>query len=288
MPLNLRVFLDQSLGFVLLQVSQQDAGANLEKIVAQQDSLVTRTVLLALVPVVVAFSFIVFVFYRARREAYFKHKETELKLSIVEGELKALRAQINPHFIFNCLNSIHHYMHQQDLAKAGAYLVKFSQLIRHVLESSAHRLVPLSEEMEANRIYLQLEALRMGPALDFDLICSPDLDPDKICVPPMLVQPFVENAVWHGVAGGGKVEVVFTPGDDRHILCTVRDTGREQAPKSEIDLSTNVRKTSMGVSLMQERFDTLNQRYGTQSGFTISDRSDAIGKQVVIRLPFED
>lgn len=252
------------------------------------ETLITRTVLIALVPVVVAFSFIVFVFYRARREAFFKQKEAELKLNIAKGELKALRAQINPHFIFNCLNSIHHYMHGPDAARAGDYLIKFSQLIRHVLESSEQRMVSLSDELEANRIYIQLEQLRMNYTFAFVIQCESTLDPEKIQVPPMLIQPFVENAIWHGIAPGGTVELFVDTHNDRHLKCIVKDNGNPGG-KASVDLSNTVKKTSLGMTLMQERFDTLNQLYETEASFTIANRDDGVsGKQVTLIIPYED
>jgi sensor histidine kinase YesM len=250
---------------------------------------VERAVLLALVPVVVAFSFIVFVFYRAKRESFFKQKETEMKLTVAQVELKALRAQINPHFIFNCLNSIHHYIHQQDATLAGSYLVKFSQLIRHVLESSTQRIVPLMDEIEANRIYMQLEQLRMNNAFEFSIVWHEEINPEEVCIPPMLIQPFLENSIWHGVSNGGKIEVEFGKMDSDHILCTIKDNGKNQHEKSSIDLSTKVKKTSLGMSLMRERFDTLNQVSTGKAGFTFSEREDGLpGKQVTIMIPFED
>ncbi|MCR9015510.1 sensor histidine kinase [Aquiflexum gelatinilyticum] len=249
---------------------------------------IERAVLLALVPVVVAFSFIVFVFYRAKRESFFKQKETEMKLAVAQVELKALRAQINPHFIFNCLNSIHHYMHQQDAAVAGSYLVKFSQLIRHVLESSTQRIVPLVDEIEANKIYMQLEQLRMNNSFEFSILWTSDINPDEVCIPPMLIQPFLENSIWHGISSGGKVEVEFGIKDPDHILCTIKDNGKKQHVKSEIDLSTKVKKTSLGMSLMRERFETLNQVSSGKAEFTFLEREDGVpGKQVIITIPFE-
>jgi len=269
-----------------------DTKVPLNLIVSQQEEArlqVQRAVLLALVPVVVAFSFIVFVFYRAKRESYFKQKEIEMKLAVSQGELKALRAQINPHFIFNCLNSIHHYIHQNDAAVAGNYLVKFSQLIRHVLESSTQRIVSLADEIQANTIYLQLEQMRMNNSFEFSMQCEEGINSEEVCIPPMLIQPFLENSIWHGIASGGKIEVDFSFMDQDHIRCTIKDNGNGNHEKSQIDLSTKVKKTSMGMSLMRERFETLNRVSSGEAGFIFSEREDGIpGKQVIITIPFEN
>jgi LytS/YehU family sensor histidine kinase len=275
---------------IVQQLPQADVQSIVSKqIIDAQDAQVQRTVLLALVPVVVAFSFIVFVFYRARREAFFKQSEAELKLNIARGELKALRAQINPHFIFNCLNSIHHYMHGADAVRAGDYLIKFSQLIRHVLESSEQRMVPLADEVEANRIYIQLEQLRMNQAFTYEITCDAALDPEKIQIPPMLIQPFVENAIWHGLTTGGTLQLYFNNHDDQHLSCIITDSGSATTTKPDVDLSHAVKKTSLGMALMHERFDTLNQVSGAKASFTVSDRTDGFaGKQVTLIIPYED
>ena len=271
-----------------LLIFQQAGVSESAKLIAQENEMVQQLVLLALVPVVIAFSFIVFVFYRARREAYFQKKETDLKLSIAEGELKALRAQINPHFIFNCLNSIHHYMHSNDVPRAGDYLIKFSKLIRYVLESSALRFVPLADEIDANRIYIQLEQLRMNHTFTFEISCSDQLQPDNLEIPPMLIQPFVENAIWHGVSTGGHLELHFAPFKEEHIQCTIKDKGKTSSVREAHDLAGVVKKTSLGMSLMRERFDTLNHVHGTKASFTLTDRTDGVeGKQVTLIIPFQ-
>jgi len=269
-------------------IFQQTSPMQAHELIARENEMVQQLVLLALVPVVIAFSFVVFVFYRARREAHFQKKETEFKLSLAEGELKALRAQINPHFIFNCLNSIHHYMHSNDVARAGDYLVKFSKLIRYVLESSAQRFVPLADEIDANRIYIQLEQLRMNHTFTFEIFTDSELDTDNLEIPPMLIQPFVENAIWHGVTSGGHLELHFAPFNDQHIQCIIKDGGKVNGGRTDYDLAGVVKKTSLGMSLMRERFDTLNQVHGTQASFTLTDRTDSSdGKQVTLTIPFK-
>ncbi|MCF1752089.1 sensor histidine kinase [Mariniradius sediminis] len=246
-------------------------------------------VIFALFPVLIAFSFLIFVFYRSRREAVFREKETELQLQKTEVALKALKAQINPHFIFNCLNSIHHYMYQHPVQEAGNYLLKFSQQIRYVLESSEVKMVPLADEIEANKNYLELEQLRVNHAFGFKFVVDPTLDTESIHIPPMLIQPFLENAVWHGVAGGGEIEINISQWDDWHLLCQIQDSGNGGHFENDFDLKTKVKKTSLGMSLMKERFAMLNQMNGKNAGFSIEERTDGIsGKIVKLRIPFED
>jgi LytS/YehU family sensor histidine kinase len=269
----------------------QGAPASVSSLVEQQNDQVQRALLLVLIPVVVAFSFIVFVFYRSKRETFFKQHEAYLKLSIAEGELKALRAQMSPHFIFNCLNSIHHYMHTNQ-AQAGEYLVKFSQLIRHVLESSAVRMVPLMDEVEANKNYIRLEQLRLNHSFDFEIHFSEGLPVENIHIPPMLIQPFIENSIWHGLsqAGkGGRIDIFFTEMDDRHIQCVIEDNGKVSEAKSELDLSRVIKKTSMGMALIQERINLINSLNGTKAKFEIQLRpDDKAGKRVILVIPYED
>jgi len=259
-----------------------------------EDSQLVAVIIFTLLPTVVAFSFIVFVFYRARRESFFKQKEAELKLSISEVEMKALRSQINPHFIFNCLNSIHHYMHSNDLKLAGEYLVKFSQLIRHVLETSYSRMITLGDDLQALRLYIQLEQLRLNHSFDFVINTDDFSDLDSVNIPPMLIQPFVENSIWHGLnhrGAGGMIRIKVTRDNDM-LKCTIEDNGYEKTEKASNDLSMMVKKTSLGMSLIQERLEVVNTLYKVKAGYTMSDIIDGennkCGKKVELLLPYEE
>jgi len=246
-------------------------------------------VFFALIPVILAFSFLIFVFYRSKREAVLREKETQLQLQNTEVAFKALKAQINPHFIFNCLNSIHHYMYQHPVQEAGNFLLKFSRQIRYVLESSEQKMVPLSDELEANKNYLELEQMRLNHSFSFTMEVDKSLDPEIVHIPPMLIQPFLENAVWHGVAGGGKIEIRISLWDDNHLLCQILDEKNGELVDLGNNLNEKVKKTSMGIHLMEERFRMLNQMSGKNSGFKITDREDgAPGKVINLRIQFED
>lgn len=244
-------------------------------------------ILVGLLPVILAFSFIIFVIYRSRRESDFRRRETELKLSKAEGELKALRAQINPHFIFNCLNSIHHFIQSQDPMQASEYLIKFSLLIRYVLESSAKNWVCMEEELEANKNYLDLEKLRRQEDFSFHFQIDEGISSSTYLIPPMLIQPFLENAVWHGVNAKGIIGLHISRHDATHISILISDNGAVKAEKSEIDLSRMVKKSSMGLQLMEDKFKNLNELRGTQASFEINQEA-GIGTQVRLLIPFEE
>ncbi len=271
------------LGLIFLSINQ----VILLSIPADSSSSeVQFAILLGLFPVVLAFSFIIFVIYRSRREADVRKRETELKLSRAEGELKALRAQINPHFIFNCLNSIHHFIQSQEPKQASDYLIKFSKLIRYVLESSAKNWVSLEEELEANRLYLELEKLRVNQAFSFEFVVEDGIIPSQTYIPPMLIQPFLENAVWHGLSQKGKISMKIYSNGGSSIYCQITDEGAGRIAKSEYDLSKFVKKSSLGINLMKERFTTLRELRGLEAGFEIQE-TEGMGRKVLLKIPFE-
>ncbi|SFT41135.1 Histidine kinase [Algoriphagus locisalis] len=244
-----------------------------------------KAIILGLLPILVAFSFIVFVIYRSKREAEFKEKETVLRLKSAEGELKALKAQINPHFIFNCLNSIHHYIQSNDSKSAGIYLIKFSQLVRYVLESTSKNWVSLEEELETNRNYLELEQMRNNGAFSFDFVCAGSISPSEIFIPPMLIQPFLENAVWHGVSKNGHILLSLAILNDTYLECKVENKGQAIDEKMPYDLSNLIKKSSMGLQLMRDRFESLNALRGFQSGFEFGEAVSG-SKVVTLKFPY--
>jgi hypothetical protein len=258
--------------------------------VEQQD--IFKIALFSLIPFIVAFSFIVFVFYRNRREAKFRAEEAELKQQVAEMEMKALRAQINPHFIFNCLNSIHRFMDANKLDQAGEYLIKFSNLIRMVLENSMHREVELNDDLFTLRLYIEMEQVRMNYTFDYEISVDPSVDVYHTLVPPLIIQPFVENSIWHGLnnkAEQGTLRVSVSRRDDT-LVYSIEDDGVK--PKlAEAVLEQNVKKKSLGMSLTKERLDILNQTHKTsRAGFTVHDKLDNknhyAGKRVELWVPF--
>lgn len=272
--------------FMMLFLLQEEPQSIPSAVSTNTETDVFLVLMGGLVPVVLAFAFIIFVIYRSRREADARKRETELKLSRAEGELKALRAQINPHFIFNCLNSIHHFIQSQEPKQASEYLIKFSKLIRYVLESSSKNWVSLEEELEANRLYLELEQLRVNQAFNFEFEVEDGILPSETYIPPMLIQPFLENAVWHGLSQDGEIRMDFQKNGGEAISCQITDKGAGRIEKPEYDLSKFVKKSSLGINLMSERFTTLRELRGLEADFEIQEIEGG-GRKVFLKIPFE-
>jgi LytS/YehU family sensor histidine kinase len=276
------------MGLLLLLFLQQDTlAADSTKVDPSISDEVSMAVLLGLLPVVLGFSFIMFVVYRSRREAEVKKRETEYRLSKAEGDLKALRAQINPHFIFNSLNSIHHFILKQNSEQASAYLIKFSKLIRYVLESSEKTWVSLEEELEANDQYLELERLRMENSFEFQVEIAENVVPENTFIPPMLIQPFLENAVWHGLSREGRIQLKIQKSSPTYLECLISDEGLARVEKEPFDLSNMVKKSSLGIHLMEERFKTLNQWRELEAGYEFEELKEG-GRQVILKIPYEE
>ena len=136
---------------------------------------------------------------KEKQLADFGQKNAELQQQRTEMEMQALRAQMNPHFIFNSLNSINRFILQNNRAQASEYLTKFSKLVRMILQNSQASLITLESELESLELYLNLEALRFNYHFDYNITVPKDLDIEVLQVPPLILQPYVENAIWHGL-----------------------------------------------------------------------------------------
>lgn len=240
----------------------------------------------SLLPLVVVFIFLFFVVYRSRREAAFRKREFELELSKSSMEMRALRSQVNPHFIFNCLASIQHFISKNDNKQAEYYLVRFSRLIRQVLENSTQNMVALAEDLEALEMYVEMERLRLKNQFDFDLRTNDSIDPDEIFIPPLIIQPLIENAIWHGVgAGDDKAEITvdIKPGE-KYIECTVENPIQKSEKKK-----VSYKRKSLGLVLIKERLELLNSIYNTNCKLEQDDlkKDDYLFKQIKIQIPFE-
>jgi len=221
-----------------------------------------------------------------------KQLEAEFEMKIAETEMVALRAQMNPHFIFNCLNSIKLYTLENDSSTASAYLTKFSQLIRLVLENSRTGKVTLKKELETLELYVELESMRFKEKVKFDLFVDPEIDQQYVELPPLLLQPYVENAIWHGLMhkpGGGTISVHITQPNEflLHVEISDNGIGREKAMEHK-SKSATVQK-SFGLKMTSERLEVLNQIYKTKTEVDIVDLKDSDGNssgtKIILDIP---
>ena len=219
------------------------------------------------------------------QEALFHHR-------MAETEMTALRSQMNPHFIFNCLNSIKLYATENDSTKASDYLSKFSKLIRMVLENSRSERVTLQNELDTLRLYLDMETMRFKQKLAYRIIVEPGIDAQFLELPPLLIQPYVENAIWHGLMhqpqGGTVIVSVAQPHDD-YITITIADDGVGRARAAALKSKSANDRRSFGMKLTSDRIALINQLYQTQTAVTIHDlvspTGDAQGTEVVLVIP---
>lgn len=208
---------------------------------------------------------------------------------IQELRLKLLGANMNPHFTFNVLNSIQSFMNQKDLVSANEFLARFSHLIRINLESSQQSFVPLEQEIERLETYLSLEKMRFGEKLSYAITVDPQLDLDETTVLAMLVQPYVENAIWHGILPkkSGLVEIIIAPFNTDSYTITVRDNGVGLAQRD----SRTQQHRSLSMKLNHERLDLLTRSRKQRFSVEAHDREEAGdetgGTVVTITLPLE-
>jgi tetratricopeptide (TPR) repeat protein len=222
--------------------------------------------------------------YKRKRNAQIKQAEIEFKNEIIDTEMKALRAQMNPHFIFNSLNSIGDYIAKNNTKLADEYLAKFAKLMRLILENSEKKEVPLTDDLKALELYMQLEALRMNQKFTYQIKVDDEIDIENTLVPPLMLQPFVENSIWHGISnkeGIGNI-LVHIKKEGEMINCVVEDDGigrKQAAEKSEITQS----KKSLGMKITKARIDILNKVKNATAAVQLFDLAQ--GTRVEVKLP---
>lgn len=210
---------------------------------------------------------------------------------LLELEAKALRAQMNPHFIFNCMNSIKSLIQKNDQEKAITYLTTFSKLIRTIFQNSDKREISLYDEIETCRLYTQLESMRFGNKFNYHFNVDKTIDLKSVKVPALIIQPFIENAIWHGIMSkedGGIVTVTVNK-VDHNILCIIDDTGvgREVSKKNKFMDETSSYQ-SKGVHLTQSRLNLDNLLNERNASIETVDKKDSngmpTGTTVIVRI----
>ena len=212
--------------------------------------------------------------------------------------MQALRAQMNPHFIFNCLNSINRFIFMNETKVASDYLTRFSRLIRMVLLHSQKKLVALEDELEMLRLYLDLERLRFKDAFDYSITTTNIVDAGAIFIPPLLLQPFCENAVWHGLMHKetkGHLNIIISEvnsEEEKVLHCVIEDDGIGREKAAELKSKSAENEKSMGLKITTERLALLNQENNFSTFYKIEDvlnkDNEVVGTRVQLKIRFKE
>ena len=225
------------------------------------------------------------IFYKIRKEALEKKKDAEFTAQVADTEMKALRAQMNPHFIFNSLNSINDYIDKNDTAKATLYTTRFAKLMRIILENSEQKEISLGEDLKALELYMQLERMRLQNKFTYEIKVDENIDRDNTLIPPLILQPFVENSIWHGLSkkqGEGKILIHIEKEGDM-INCIVEDNGigiPDSLTAAEPDI---LNKKSFGMKITRARIDIINKLKKSNAAITMSGHEG--GTKIEVKLP---
>jgi hypothetical protein len=252
-----------------------------------------RTWWFVLGSIIVSGSLVTFLIYRRLRQIRLREGEkTELNRRAADMELKALRAQMNPHFIFNAMNSIQNFIIRNESESAHRYLSKFSKLIRNVLDNSKNKLVPLEQELETLELYLELESLRFEHKFTYAFIIDPSIDMNFAEIPSMLIQPYVENAIWHGLLHrpeNGKITISMTLTENDIIRCMIEDNGVGRRRSQELKKNMVRTHKSVGMEVTRERLEIINKTSNSDLSVHVTDLYDDAGNpcgtRVIIYIP---
>lgn len=243
--------------------------------------------------------FSIFLLYRSFRnkkhnlELQEQKNISEYRQQVAELEVKSLRSQMNPHFIFNSLNSIRNYIVRNEPHIASNYLAQFANLMRKILDASQQNFIYVDEEIDILKLYLELELMRFSQRFQYQIIMDPEVESANYKIPSMVLQPFIENAIWHGLLnkedGHGSLTIQFmeVPHDDRCIICEITDNGVGREKSAEYNHSLK-RHKSKGLDITRERLTRLSGGQ-LEEPFKFIDLFDEQGNpsgtKVIIYLP---
>ena len=232
--------------------------------------------------------FTILAFYNMYQRRNIRNMNRELN-----SRMEALRAQMNPHFISNALNAIDSLVNQNRNKEASYYIIQFSRLCRIILNNSRSESIPLGEELDMLKYFMNLEKLRMDDRLQYQFELDKTLNKDQIAVPPMILQPFVENAIWHGIVpktGPGLVSIKTIKKDDNLYQCIVEDNGVGRVRSAQLKAESVMSRPSFGLAITEERIEKLYQLKGSQivTEDLYHPDGSAAGTRVTITLPIQN
>ena len=251
--------------------------------------------------VVLVFIGAVFLFFKLRENRIKKEqvRQTAINKQIAEIRMTALRGQMNPHFIFNSLNSIQHFITIRDKEEALNYLSKFSKLIRKILENSWENTVSISNELQLLELYVQLEQLRFNNKFDYHISIDQKIDVENLEIPPLLIQPYIENAILHGLINKNDKGDLWLSLERNNglLVCKIEDNGIGRAKAQEIEQGKVSRHKSLGIKVTEERISGLfalldyNMEVVVEDLFTKQspgEMQQPAGTRVTISIPVKD
>ena len=280
---------DNQINLLTFQNELQEAKVKRQAIF--RNALIGGVILTLIIAALVIFS----LRHRLKSQRILSRKNEEIRISnfnqqISELELKAIKAQMNPHFVFNCMNSINRMILNGRKLEASRYLTKFSGLIRKVLENSESSRVTLNDELAILESYLRLEQLRFKDKIKHKLEIDPGIDPDTTYIPSMILQPVIENAIWHGLMHkkeGGEISV-FMEKEDSFLKCRVEDNGVGREVSKLLKTENSMKNKSFGLDLTEKRL-RLMSRTELLNPIRIEDLKDqddqVIGTRVNLLIP---
>ncbi len=224
-----------------------------------------------------------------RNKNYLNKQRNELILQqkMNEMETQAKQAMMNPHFVFNALNSIQQYMQENDKQAVNRYLTKFSRLIRMNLDLATRRYITLEEEFEKLKLYLEIEQLRFGDKLTFDFSIEGNLEIDVINIPSMILQPFVENAIWHGIMPSviiGHIKVTAgSVNNERTLRLQVIDNGIGINNSKNLSKARNHK--SLGMQITIDRINLFSKQHNAEGLVLVTENTESSGTIVTIEMP---
>ena len=219
---------------------------------------------------------------------FFYRSNKQQKLANNLLALKSLRSQMNPHFIFNALNSVNNFIAKSDERSANRYLSDFSTLMRAVLENSDEDFIPLSKELELLELYTKLEHSRFSDKFDYRITVDEDIDIDAFQIPPMLLQPYIENAIWHGLRyreDKGFLQIGIKQKDKLALEISITDNGIGRKNSAALKTQNQKKQKSKGMGNIKKRIEILNDMYRDRVDVIISDlETNGTGTKVLFTI----
>ena len=219
----------------------------------------------------------------------------ELNMKMAESRFSNLRLQMNPHFLFNSLSSIQHLIVSQQTTKAYKYLTLFSNFLRSLLNFAEKNFIPIDEELKILRMYIELESLRFDQSFSYEIKVDEGLTNEQVLLPTLMVQPFAENAIWHGLLhkeGEKKLSIRFTNSTEDYLTCVIEDNGVGRAKSMEIGRNkiSSATHSSKGIGIISERLNLMHQKTGKPASVEITDKlndkNEGTGTVVTITIPY--